>query len=104
MTTPVRDTLVDATTGPAHRPGVEEAEHRANIRRLRWVMPMATLIWVGFIPVDYLMASRIEPGPFEVYFGLRMLGAGAHFVVDALSDINGVLDEIGERLKRGERP
>ena len=34
----------------------------------------------------------------------RMLGAGAHFVIDSLSDINEVLDEIGERLKRGERP
>ena len=34
----------------------------------------------------------------------RMLGAGAHFVIDSLSEVNEVLDEIGDRLKRGERP
>ena len=34
----------------------------------------------------------------------RMAQAGAHYVVDTISDILPILDEINERLSRGERP
>ena len=34
----------------------------------------------------------------------RMAQSGAHYVVDGIWDVPMVLDEIGERLKRGERP
>jgi len=35
---------------------------------------------------------------------IRMAQAGAHYVVDGISDIVPILDEINERLSRGERP
>jgi phosphonoacetaldehyde hydrolase len=34
----------------------------------------------------------------------RMAQAGAHYVVDGIWDVPAALDEIGARLKRGERP
>jgi phosphonoacetaldehyde hydrolase len=34
----------------------------------------------------------------------RMRQSGAHYVVDGISDVMPLLDDIGERLKRGERP
>ena len=34
----------------------------------------------------------------------RMAQAGAHYVVDSISDILPILDDINERLRRGERP
>lgn len=34
----------------------------------------------------------------------RMHAAGAHYVVDGIGDVPALLDEIGERLARGERP
>jgi phosphonoacetaldehyde hydrolase len=34
----------------------------------------------------------------------RMSGAGAHFVIDTLAEVNVVFDEIEARLKQGERP
>lgn len=73
MTTPGRELRADATTSPPFRPGLDEAEHRANLMRLRRVMPLATLIWVSFLPVDYLMASQVEPGPLWIYVLLRMM-------------------------------
>tara|TARA_Y100000589_G_C26649255_1_gene425322 strand:+ start:90 stop:407 length:318 start_codon:yes stop_codon:yes gene_type:complete len=59
---------------------------------------------LGMSPDEIRRADSSELGRRKEWARGRMLGAGAHFVVDALSDINGVLDEIGERLKRGERP
>ena len=59
---------------------------------------------LGMSPDEIRRADSIELERRKEWARGRMLGAGAHFVVDALSDINGVLDEIGERLKRGERP
>jgi phosphonoacetaldehyde hydrolase len=34
----------------------------------------------------------------------RLLGAGAHFVIDTLGEVNSVFDEIEKLLKQGERP
>jgi phosphonoacetaldehyde hydrolase len=34
----------------------------------------------------------------------RMYAAGAHYVIDAFPDLAGLLDEIEERLRRGETP
>ena len=34
----------------------------------------------------------------------RMAQTGAHYVVDGIWDVPAVLDEIGVRLRRGERP
>jgi phosphonoacetaldehyde hydrolase len=34
----------------------------------------------------------------------RMAQAGAHYVVDGIWDLDPLIDEINERLKRGERP
>ncbi|HSO30952.1 MAG TPA: hypothetical protein VLT33_00510, partial [Labilithrix sp.] len=34
----------------------------------------------------------------------RLLGAGAHYVVDSIADVPPVLDAIDARLARGERP
>ncbi|MBV6480731.1 MAG: Phosphonoacetaldehyde hydrolase [bacterium] len=34
----------------------------------------------------------------------RMAQAGAHYVVDSISEVPALLDEINQRLKQGERP
>jgi phosphonoacetaldehyde hydrolase len=34
----------------------------------------------------------------------RMAQAGAHYVVDGIWELDPLIDEINERLKRGERP
>ena len=34
----------------------------------------------------------------------KLLQAGAHFVIDDLDELDDVLDEIEERLQRGEQP
>ena len=34
----------------------------------------------------------------------RMAQSGAHYVVDGIWDLDPLIDEINERLKRGERP
>mgnify|MGYP001163889567 FL=1 len=59
---------------------------------------------LGMNPDEIRRADSSELERRKEWARGRMLGAGAHFVIDSLSDVNEVLDEIGDRLKRGERP
>ena len=59
---------------------------------------------LGMNPDEIRRANRSELERRKEWARGRMLGAGAHFVIDSLSEVNEVLDEIGDRLKRGERP
>ncbi len=68
-----RDTLIADSQVPGVRPGLEAAEHRANVLRLQLVAPLASLLWALFIPLDFLHATYIEPGAFEHYLWPRLM-------------------------------
>lgn len=51
--------------------------------------------------------AELAPGELDAKLKrayTRMAQAGAHYVVDGIWDVPAVLDEIGARLRRGERP
>jgi phosphonoacetaldehyde hydrolase len=52
-------------------------------------------------------AAALPPGEFAARreaAAAELRGAGAHYVVDSVRDLPALLDEIGQRLKAGERP
>jgi phosphonoacetaldehyde hydrolase len=52
--------------------------------------------------VESLPAAELKARLAAAY--QRLAAAGAHYVVDGIADVPPVLDVIGERLARGERP
>ncbi|BCL74908.1 phosphonoacetaldehyde hydrolase [Jeongeupia sp. HS-3] len=52
--------------------------------------------WVALSPIE--QAKRRAPAVEKLY------AAGAHFVVDSIADLPGVIAEINARLAKGERP
>jgi phosphonoacetaldehyde hydrolase len=51
--------------------------------------------------------ARLDPETRQTRLNLayhRMFEAGAHYVVDSIAGVPSVIDEINERLSRGERP
>jgi phosphonoacetaldehyde hydrolase len=59
---------------------------------------------LGMSPADIRRASDDELARRKEWARTRLLGAGAHFVIESLTEINAVLDEIEVRLRAGERP
>ncbi len=52
--------------------------------------------------VEALSAEEFKRMRAAAYAGLSM--AGAHYVVDSVADVPGLLDEIGRRVSAGEKP
>lgn len=59
---------------------------------------------LGMSPEEIRRTSTDELERRKEWARARLQGAGAHFVIDSLTDINAVLDEIEARLRAGERP
>ena len=122
------DSSVCATDVPAGRP--EPWMCLANAQKLQ-VFPMEAIVKIGDTLPDIaeglsagmwtvglaktgneigLKESEIEALPKETYERLlarayeRLYQSGAHYVVDAISDVLPCLDDIDRRLARGERP
>ncbi|MEX2306008.1 MAG: phosphonoacetaldehyde hydrolase [Pirellulales bacterium] len=122
------DSTVCATDVPAGRP--EPWMCIANAQNLR-IYPMEAIVKIGDTLPDIaeglnagmwtiglaktgnemgLSQQELERLPQEEYRRRldraydRMSGAGAHYVVDAISDVMPCLDDIDRRLANGERP
>jgi eukaryotic-like serine/threonine-protein kinase len=53
---------------------LERQEHLATVGRMKRLMPLATVLWLGFFFVDFVLATWVVPGPLLPYLGLRLLG------------------------------
>ncbi|MCX4246819.1 serine/threonine-protein kinase [Paraliomyxa miuraensis] len=53
---------------------LERQEHLATVGRMRRLMPLAVVLWLGFFFVDWVLATWVVPGPLLPYLGLRLLG------------------------------
>jgi len=53
---------------------LERQEHLATLGRMRRLMPLATVLWLGFFFVDWVLATWVVPGDLLPYLGLRLLG------------------------------
>jgi len=55
---------------------LERQEHAAAVSRLRKLMPLACVLWLGFFAVDFVLATFIAPAPLLSYAVLRLIGLG----------------------------
>jgi eukaryotic-like serine/threonine-protein kinase len=55
---------------------LERQEHLATVGRIKRLMPLATVLWLGFFFVDWVLATWVVPGPLLPYLGLRLVGVG----------------------------
>jgi hypothetical protein len=53
---------------------LERQEHLATAGRMRRLMPLATVLWLGFFFVDFVLATWVVPGPLLPYLYLRLVG------------------------------
>ncbi|MCH9685083.1 MAG: hypothetical protein K0V04_26840, partial [Deltaproteobacteria bacterium] len=53
---------------------LERQEHLATHTRMKRLMPLAAVLWVGFLFVDWVLATWVVPGSLWPYVGLRGLG------------------------------
>jgi serine/threonine-protein kinase len=53
---------------------IERQEHLATVGRMKRLMPLATVLWLGFFFVDWVLATWVVPGPLLPYLGLRLVG------------------------------
>ncbi|MBC8072773.1 MAG: serine/threonine protein kinase, partial [Deltaproteobacteria bacterium] len=53
---------------------LERQEHAAAVSRMRKLLPLACALWVGFIFVDWVLASFVVPTPLLAYVVLRGIG------------------------------
>ncbi|WP_058913411.1 phosphonoacetaldehyde hydrolase [Entomohabitans teleogrylli] len=58
----------------------------------------------GATPQEYQRMSAQEVATRRQRAADKLLSAGAHYVVDTLTDLPAVIDQINQRLARGERP
>lgn len=59
---------------------------------------------VGLPLADWLALDAARQQVLREAATAKLESAGAHYVVDAVADLLPVLDDIAERLARGERP
>jgi hypothetical protein len=65
---PDRELIVDRDVA------LERQEHANAVGRMRRLMPFACALWVGFVFVDWVLATFVVPGPLLPYVLLRVLG------------------------------
>ncbi len=53
---------------------LERQEHAAAVSRMRRLMPLACALWMGFLFVDWVLATFVVPTPLVGYVVLRLLG------------------------------
>ncbi|MBK6921125.1 MAG: serine/threonine protein kinase [Deltaproteobacteria bacterium] len=53
---------------------LERQEHAAAVARMRRLMPIACVLWLGFGFVDWVLATFIAPAPLASYLVLRLFG------------------------------
>ncbi|MEM9461991.1 MAG: serine/threonine-protein kinase [Myxococcota bacterium] len=53
---------------------LERQEHLAAVGRMRRLMPLAVVLWLGFFFVDWVLATWVVPGSLLPYLGLRVVG------------------------------
>jgi serine/threonine-protein kinase len=53
---------------------LERQEHANAVGRMRRLMPLACALWIGFVFVDWVLATFVVPGPLLPYVLLRLLG------------------------------
>jgi len=63
-----RELLVDRDVA------LERQEHAKAVARMRQLMPLACVLWIGFVFVDWVLATFVVPGPLLPYVLLRLLG------------------------------
>lgn len=59
---------------------------------------------VGLALADWLALSPVEQATRRAEAVGKLKAAGAHYVIDSVADLLPVLDDIADRLARGERP
>jgi phosphonoacetaldehyde hydrolase len=93
------DSTVCATDVPAGRP--EPWMCLVNAQNLR-IYPMEAIVKIGDTLSEQLPQDEYRRRIDRAYE--RMNHAGAHYVVDAITDVVACLDDIDRRLASGERP
>lgn len=63
----------------------ERQDHAASVGRMRRLLPIASVLWLGFFVVDLVVATWVAPGPVLPFALLRMVGlvpiAGAFLAI-----------------------
>jgi phosphonoacetaldehyde hydrolase len=59
---------------------------------------------VGLSAEEWAATSEEEQAALRAQAEAKLLGVGAHFVIDSIAELTPVLDEIETRMARGERP
>jgi serine/threonine-protein kinase len=63
----------------------ERQDHAASVARMRRLLPIAIVLWLGFFVVDFVLATWVVPGDLLSYLALRLAGtvpiAGAYAVL-----------------------
>ncbi|WP_050478107.1 phosphonoacetaldehyde hydrolase [Herbaspirillum rhizosphaerae] len=86
---------VDDTT-----PGIEE-----GINAGMWTVGLSLSgNEVGCTRAELAQLSPEEITALKTLAEMRLRDAGAHYVIDSVADLPGVVEQIAERLKAGERP
>ncbi|TVR61543.1 MAG: phosphonoacetaldehyde hydrolase [Candidatus Competibacteraceae bacterium] len=81
-------------------PGIEE-----GLNAGMWTVGVAVSgNEVGLALADWQALPRVEQQRYRERAYQRLLGGGAHYVVDTIADLPRCLDAIEGRLARGERP
>jgi serine/threonine-protein kinase len=55
---------------------LERQEHASAVSRLRKLLPLACVLWLGFFAVDFVLATFVAPAPLLSYAVLRLIGLG----------------------------
>ncbi|MBX7081268.1 MAG: serine/threonine protein kinase [Nannocystaceae bacterium] len=53
---------------------LERQEHAAAVARMRRLLPLACGLWLGFVVVDWVLATFVAPAPLSSYVVLRLIG------------------------------
>ena len=59
---------------------------------------------VGLAEAEFARLSQEKVAALRQEIAPRFFAAGAHYVVDTIADLPGILDEIDARVRRGEQP
>ncbi len=59
---------------------------------------------IGMTPQEIRMADPVEFKAKHAKASLKLAQAGAHYVIDSIADLLPVIDDINQRLTRGEKP
>lgn len=53
---------------------LERQEHAAAVARMRGLMPLACVLWIAFVAVDWVLSTFVAPAPLLDYAVLRGIG------------------------------